>query len=107
MKKSKIEQELEALSNSYEQQIKTVAVREFNQTVKPWLTKKSYNFVSGSGTWLVFSEDDSSDVGVHLEDIPMDILNVLQSFVKHENDELGAWMPDFFVNEIEDQNGTK
>ncbi len=111
MKKSKIEQELEALSKSYEQQIRTVAAKEFNRTIKPWLIKNSYNFIAGNGAWIIFSDGDVSqsidEVYIQLEDMPSDILGVLQSYVEHSDNELGAWMPDFFVNEIEDQNGTK
>ena len=81
-----INEEINEIEGRAQKMYREFATRIFNDKIKPFLIKRNLNFISGNGTFLIYTNRGKA---IYLEDYPnlefLRIFNILSTFYDDNN----------------------
>lgn len=87
-----VKKEMQRYADEYWMRVKNFSYSGFFRDIKPWLLKQGYTFSAGMGVWAVY--DGDGDI-VNKNDIPENVLSLLEMNIPLYDQELGSIMPSY------------
>ena len=91
------ENEMSKEFDTYEVKIHRIAEIAFNDTIKPYLVKHNYKFLSGNGTWYIYCFDkNKKEIEIDVDKLPNRIKDLLNLEIPgYRSNGFGDFMPNY------------